>query len=561
MNLPEVTPVAVGASSVIARVCQDLGIVRTINAICEWDETQCKVTPGSLIVALVINMLVERRPLYRISRFYERMDVPTLFNESVTADDFNDDALGRALDRLFLAGGKRVFESIACGAVSRGDIPVDVVHADTTSISVYGEFKPSEKDEEVICSNPEIELLNISHGHSKDHRPDLKQFLYGLVTNAEGIPLIGTVNDGNMSDKPWNLEVIDEMQRSFIEPWKVIYVADSSLVTPDNLGRMAKQKVNFISRLPETYNLAKELKQEAWKVDKWIEHGPLVEGKKAAHYKTQSFVKPFQGRDYRFTVVHSSSLDKRKTNAVQRRIAKEKASLEKHAKDLMKQAFNCEADAAKALEQFQNEHRGSLHHFEGQVNMKETPIRPPGRPRKNAVYPTETTFYIAGEILPPGEAAVKRLQEQESAFVLITTLEEKRYSNHEVLEEYKNQSTVENRFRFLKHPMMVDGIYVQSPRRAEALAYVFLIALLVASFLEMKIRRELKATNEEVELEGKRKTKRPTILAILEHLNTIQIVKVETDTGVMRILPKNIDPTAKRFVELAGYDASIYTTK
>src|SRR5690606_24733454 len=117
-----------------------------------------------------------------------------------------------------------------------------------------------------------------------------------------------------------------------------------------------------------------------------------------------------------------------------------------------------------------------------------------------------------------------------------------------------NQAAVERRFRFLKHPLLVDGVYVQSPRRAEALAYVFLIALFVAAYIEMKIRRRLTETKGEVELDGKRRTDRPTIEAILDLLNTIQVLLVETRDGVTRILPKNTDPRATRLLELAGYD-------
>jgi len=116
-------------------------------------------------------------------------------------------------------------------------------------------------------------------------------------------------------------------------------------------------------------------------------------------------------------------------------------------------------------------------------------------------------------------------------------------------------------FRFLKHPLLIGGIYVQSVRRAEALAYVFLLALLVAAYIQMKIRKALKERRQTVELEGKRITDRPTIRAILDLLNRVQVVRVETHEGVTRILPRNVDQRALRMIELAGYDTAIYTTK
>jgi hypothetical protein len=95
------------------------------------------------IAALIVNILTDPQPLYRIAEFYEQQDVELLFSEDITADDLHDDTLGRALDRLFLADPKHVFNSIACGAVSRGHIKLKFVHADTTSSRVLGVCVPA----------------------------------------------------------------------------------------------------------------------------------------------------------------------------------------------------------------------------------------------------------------------------------------------------------------------------------------------------------------------------------------------------------------------------------
>ena len=89
-----------GAPNLMAHLCKELDIARFINHMVTWDDRQWKVSPGTLITALVINILVHRRPLYRVERFYEAMDMPLLFEEDIQAQDLNDDALGRALDRL-----------------------------------------------------------------------------------------------------------------------------------------------------------------------------------------------------------------------------------------------------------------------------------------------------------------------------------------------------------------------------------------------------------------------------------------------------------------------------
>jgi transposase len=87
-----------------------------------------------------------------------------------------------------------------------------------------------------------------------------------LVT-GDGLPLVAKVNDGNASDKVWNKESFDELESSFLDPQGILYVADSALVTLKNLHLMAEKRVRLISRLPETFGIAKTLKEMAWQRD------------------------------------------------------------------------------------------------------------------------------------------------------------------------------------------------------------------------------------------------------------------------------------------------------
>lgn len=130
--------------------------------------------------------------------------------------------------------------------------------------------------------------LLLTHGHSKDQRPDLKQFLFGLAVTADQVPVIGQVRNGNLADKTWNLELISSLAQQLgpVEP--LVYVADSSLVTGP-MKAIAVQKLQFISRLPASFSLEAELKQPAWAESAWQEIGALSKGKGAATYRLQSY--------------------------------------------------------------------------------------------------------------------------------------------------------------------------------------------------------------------------------------------------------------------------------
>src|SRR5690606_18852267 len=86
-----------------------------------------------------------------------------------------------------------------------------------------------------------------------------------------------------------NRKITDEFHVSFLETWDVSYVADSALITEENVRLMDAKKVRFISRLPGRFNLEQELIERAWKEGKWRSCGPMVKGKKAATYWTEPF--------------------------------------------------------------------------------------------------------------------------------------------------------------------------------------------------------------------------------------------------------------------------------
>ena len=99
----------------------------------------------------------------------------------MTEEHLNESTLGRALDDLFEAGLSPLFLKVASQAVglSEGMKSFLPFHLDSSSFTLTGEYPFSEdgKGEE-----GEPEVIRITHGFSKDHRPDLKQFVLNLMT-------------------------------------------------------------------------------------------------------------------------------------------------------------------------------------------------------------------------------------------------------------------------------------------------------------------------------------------------------------------------------------------
>lgn len=142
-----------GSGAMIGHIIRELGIVETVDNMVKWDPKQCKHSPGTHVLAMLINIF-----------------------------------MGRTLDKILDAGPKKVFGAAAMRAALREDVEFDVVRSDTTSWAVKGLFE---------SSSPDDQAFYVTHGYSRDHRPDLKQAGYGLVVNGEGIPLLGHALDGN----------------------------------------------------------------------------------------------------------------------------------------------------------------------------------------------------------------------------------------------------------------------------------------------------------------------------------------------------------------------------
>lgn len=103
----------------------------------------------------------------------------------------------------------------------------------------------------------------------------------------------------------------------------------------------------------------------------------------------------------------------------------------------------------------------------------------------------------------------------------------------QVLREYKQQSSTELRFKFLKDPVFVDSLFLKTPERIEALGYVLLIALFVYMRLEERIRTAVEKQNIRLQPVRGWHTRKPTakqVILMLEHIVTIYWFDWEDET-------------------------------
>ena len=546
-----------GSGPIWSWMIDRLDWVTKIDELVEVAPEDCRLSVGQRVKALLVNILTDRKALYKVQQFYDEYDVQSLVGPNVTSDALNDDALGRALDVIHETGIDGVLSMASFSALDLASVPLDHLHGDTTSMSFYGHYRRyrGAPDEE------EGSRLEITRGYSKDHRPDLKQVIFGMVT-AHGIPLLASPENGNLDDKTWNAKTIAKLAESLPKQKlsQILYIADSAAVTSKNLPLFDEHGVRFISRLPNTFAMCDKVKHSALERNRWEDVGRLAERQDAATYRIQSFHREMDGLRYRFIAVQSSALDERKRKRLEKLIETEFGQFTKAAADESERTYSCLDDAERAATELSKSLKG-YHTIEVQTQEEVEVLKRPsrGRPRKDDAVPTRKVFRNRVTIHEPSPAALEEARRVASMFVLITNvLDEQAMSNLEVLQAYKEQIEVEYRFRFLKSPYFVGPVYLQNPDRVEAFSSLMLMAVILYATFEYMIRTQMDKESEPLILPGKRKSIRPTGTSMLEMFDGLAMVLLHLDGNTIRKGPQ-VDGQCERILIMLGAGTSVYS--
>ena len=117
--------------------------------------------------------------------------------------DATDDRLANLLSLLGSSQHQAIQSIETClgqHLIRAYELPTDQARSDTTSFSVYHQPKKQESNQ---LSTDKSEASLLHKGHSKDHRPDLRQYRQMLATiDPSGLPLLGATLAGNGADDP-----------------------------------------------------------------------------------------------------------------------------------------------------------------------------------------------------------------------------------------------------------------------------------------------------------------------------------------------------------------------
>lgn len=515
---------------IVAGVCKEIDLVETINNIIGVDPQQ-KVSTGDAVMAMVINALgFVSKPLYMFPEFMETKSVGQLFANGLVSEDFNDDTLGRALDRLYENDPTRIFMQISMNALTKLGIKRNFFHLDTTSISVHGEYENGDEDNEPI---------KITWGKSKDGNPGLKQYLVSLITATESdLPVWIDALSGNTSDKTHFREVIKQYSKMLTETDEIAYfVMDSAMYTDKNI-RQVSSEVKWITRVPETITMAKELIIET-------DEKHLVKSELKG-YRIKSISKTYAGVDQKWVVIYSKEGYKAEIKTFNRNIEKENDKVEKKLWHFKNDEFKCEEDARDALKKMEGKWKYHMVDEYTLSEKKKTGKR--GRPKKNSndikiIYQIDASFKKDND-------AIETERKRKGKFILATN--DLNLDQDVILKEYKGQQGVERGFRFIKDPMFfTDSTFLKKPQRIVSLVMIMGLSLLVYSIAQRKLRKALEKMDETVPNQLGKPTKKPTMRWIFQKFENITLLDIN-DEGKFSKQILNMKPIHEKILALMG---------
>lgn len=537
---------------IIKEYARRINLVDTIN---QMVDTEMDLQPGPVVLGMVLDTLSGRSPLYRLQDFLDEKDIELVLGDAVSIDQFTDHNIGRALDKIYETGTQKIFGQLSQNAVNGFQIKPTGAHYDTTSVSVYGDYAMTD------------EPFEITYGHSKDKRPDLKQFLVEMLCVDRNIPLFGGTRDGNASDKTLNNELLTTISKHMANHGicenAFVYVADSAFVTEDNLKK-AGAKTKFISRLPATYKECSRAIRDAVQAEEWVDIGVLAETddtqkRPAAHYKAFETTVALYGTLFRAIVIHSSAHDKRRHKKIDRVVNKNKKTLAQQIQKILAQPYYCEADARAAVEKLcRLPNKTDLFTISATIDKK--PKYPRGRPKKGEKRVPQKFEYGITPVLQMDTKKVEILRKEAGCFVLLSNLmshsEKSEWCGEDLLRLYKNQSGIEQNFGFLKDPVIINSVFLKKNSRIEVLGMILLISLLIWRLIERSMRLYIKENETTMTGWVRRRTKRPTSFMMSTKFHTVLVIK----RGNQRQLAKPLKPVHLEYLKALDVRPEVFVT-
>jgi transposase len=514
----------VGALPLVAAMLEQWGLAEIVDQVVPWEG---EVSLGTLVEVLVVNRLLNPKAMYAVGDWAAQAAVTDYYG--LTAEQLNDDRLGRALERI-ADQGAAVQSAATLAAVRQWRLKVQQIHYDISTAELYGAYAnaqpAADADPGKGPSPTTVPIVPFpTYGRTKSGREDVKQVQFGLDVLGDGaIPVALLPLAGNTAETRTHVANLLRLRAMFPRS-RFLYLGDTKLDTPENLAAAQETAGEFLCAGAFTQPLQARFREVRHQL-KPVEYCSQADAKRPPEERDQyqacevpdSVVGTFEAREvrvkYRLLFIHSSVKAQQQAETRQRHLAKIHAEFEQALKILGKYSLKTEAAIRRRLEQARSKYN------EGKL-FSYTLTSEGGQ------------FALTWQI---DEAALARLKELEGVFVLKTNRSKTKHPIATVLATYRGQSNVEKRFHDLKGPLAVTPMFLENPKRIAGLLIILTWALTVMALMERQVRKNLKGQPMYGLYPENRPSPAPTGTRLLAMFATLCIVIIDDDTGSHRLL-------------------------
>jgi transposase len=550
---------SVGALPIVNWFLSRMGIDGCLERFVPHNDGRLRLAPAAVVGVVLRNIIVGRRPVYAIGEWAKPFNAGLLGLLPGEAAAFNDDRVGRMLDRLFDADRATMITETVLFVVREFEVALDQLHNDSTTVTLTGADYPGGGE-----ARGGKAVVKPAFGHNKDFRPDLRQLLFVLTVSADGaVPIAYRVLDGNTPDDVTHIPTWDEL-RALVGSADFVYVADSKLCSKEAMGHITSNHGRFVTVIPHGR------KEDTWFRDWAQTHAPAweeAERRPGARIGDpddvwRTFEAPVPSTDgYRVVWVHSSPKAARDAasraarveaglaavEAVQARLESPKTRLKtKVAAEAAAKAVVSDAGAARwvgftVTESIETDFR------------QETRGRPGSATRYRRS--DKAVFRVAAQI---HAEVVAYDAATDGCFPLITN--DKEMTPAEVLAAYRYQPNLERRHHMLKGPQLVAPVFLESPHRIEALLLCHFLAMLTEALIEREARASMKAERlAGIPLYPEfRNCPAPSAPRILEIFSDVQRHRLMSGEDVVQVFEPQLTPLQRKVLDLLHVPAAAY---
>lgn len=516
-----------------------LGVVKAIDAVMEHQpEIGCSY--GKLALVVIINRLsFDPQPLYALREWVELHGIDKILG--IETGWLDDDRLGAMLEALAKHAGA-IWKTVIVQAIIQFSVVLEWLHADTTSIYFEGAYEDQQGQVRQEEYGPRL-----VKGYNKDGKPQNVQYVLSLITNQR-VPLQYQAWDGNQSDDGVYLSDLDHLRKSGLDLGNTVLIFDRKGCNHATLLELCKSGQLFLGAHPWT-DKAKDKWQETFQeldtgkrswseVDYVARNNQRKPIEARPQYRVCEVASQLKdettGKTYPLRWVFSWNSSKAELDARQRRKKLEagEQSLQKIARLLGKYDYTSRAVILHRIEVALKK-SGASTYFTCQLV---------GDDEKQA-----WTLHWT-----PNLDAIEQDSHFDGIVLLCTNVPAERLTADEVVKKYKEQVSVEQTFDFIKSPIQIRPLWLQSPKRLAGLTFLIMLAVLVASLIEYYVRRHI-AQNKKL-LKGlmpeNRDTPYPTAERLLKAFQDYSLVVARFPNGQRHLYYPRPRPIQQQILDI-----------